>query len=221
MDINKQLKDLLSEDDIKKLLTNNEFGSNIDINELLEKSGLDDMDMDTSDLNFNDELNELGFDLEELERDFQNYSPKIELSYNKLSEDAVTPVYNYESDSGFDLHSTIDLEIPAFGRALVPTGLSFDIRDGNEIQVRSKSGLALKQGLMVLNSPGTVDNGYTGEVQVIVFNVNNYKVTIHKGMKVAQAVLCPVLNGKWVNLVQKNKINEKERGENGFGSTGI
>ena len=74
---------------------------------------------------------------------------------------------------------------------------------------------------MVLNSPGTVDNGYTGEVQVIVFNVNNYKVTIPKGMKVAQAVLCPVLNGKWVNLVQKNKINEKERGENGFGSTGI
>lgn len=221
MDINKQLKNLLSEDDIKKLLTNNEFGSNIDINELLEKSGLDDMDMDTSDIDFNDELNELGFDLKELERDFQNYSPKIELGYNKLSDDAVTPVYNYESDSGFDLHSTIDLVIPAFGRELVPTGLSFDIRDGNEIQVRSKSGLALKQGLMVLNSPGTVDNGYTGEVQVIVFNVNNYPVTIPKGMKIAQAVLCPVLNGKWVDLVQKNKINEKERGENGFGSTGI
>ena len=221
MDINKQLKNLLSEDDIKKLLTNNEFGSNIDINELLEKSGLDDMDMDTSDIDFNDELNELGFDLKELERDFQNYSPKIELGYNKLSDDAVTPVYNYESDSGFDLHSTIDLVIPAFGRALVPTGLSFDIRDGNEIQVRSKSGLALKQGLMVLNSPGTVDNGYTGEVQVIVFNVNNHPVTIPKGMKIAQAVLCPVLNGKWVDLVQKNKINEKERGENGFGSTGI
>lgn len=221
MDINKQLKNLLSEDDIKKLLTNNEFGSNIDINELLEKSGLDDMDMDTSDIDFNEELNELGFDLKELERDFQNYSPKIELGYNKLSDDAVTPVYNYESDSGFDLHSTIDLVIPAFGRALVPTGLSFDIRDGNEIQVRSKSGLALKQGLMVLNSPGTVDNGYTGEVQVIVFNVNNHPVTIPKGMKIAQAVLCPVLNGKWVDLVQKNKINEKERGENGFGSTGI
>ena len=221
MDINKQLKDLLSEDDIKKLLTNNEFGSSIDINELIEKSGLDEMDMDTSDLNLTDELKELGFDLQELEDDFKNYSPKVDLKFTKLSDDAVTPVYNYESDSGFDLHSTIDLEIPAFGRALVPTGLSFDINDGNEIQVRSKSGLALKQGLMVLNSPGTVDNGYTGEVQVIVFNVNNYKVTIPKGMKVAQAVLCPVLNGKWVNLVQKNKINEKERGENGFGSTGI
>ena len=221
MDINKQLKDLLSEDDIKKLLTNNEFGSSIDINELLEKSGLDEMDMDTSDLNLTDELKELGFDIQELEDDFKNYSPKVDLKFTKLSDGAVTPVYNYESDSGFDLHSTIDLEIPAFGRALVPTGLSFDINDGNEIQVRSKSGLALKQGLMVLNSPGTVDNGYTGEVQVIVFNVNNYKVTIPKGMKVAQAVLCPVLNGKWVNLVQKNKINEKERGENGFGSTGI
>jgi len=221
MDINKQLKDLLSEDDIKKLLTNNEFGSSIDINELIEKSGLDEMDMDTSDLNLTDELKELGFDLQELEDDFKNYSPKVDLKFTKLSDDAVTPVYNYESDSGFDLHSTIDLEIPAFGRALVPTGLSFDIRDGNEIQVRSKSGLALKQGLMVLNSPGTVDNGYTGEVQVIVFNTNNHKVTIPKGMKVAQAVLCPVLNGKWVDLVQKNKINEKERGENGFGSTGI
>jgi dUTP pyrophosphatase len=221
MDINKQLKDLLSEDDIKKLLTSNEFGSNIDINDLIEKSGLDDMDMDTSDLNLNEELNELGFDLKELEDDFKNYSPKIELGYNKLSDDAVTPVYNYESDSGFDLHSTVDLEIPALGRVLVPTGLSFDIKDGFEIQVRSKSGLALKQGLMVLNSPGTVDNGYTGEVQVIVFNTNNHKVTIPKGMKVGQAVLCPVLNGKWVDLIRRNKINEKERGENGFGSTGI
>ncbi len=74
---------------------------------------------------------------------------------------------------------------------------------------------------MVLNSPGTVDNGYTGEVQVIVFNTNNYIVTIPKGMKIAQAVLCPVVNGKWVYLSEKEKINEKERGENGFGSTGI
>ena len=221
MDLNKQLREILSEDDIQKLLTTNEFGTNIDINELLEKSGLDDVDMDFSDLNLNEELNELGFDLNELEKGMKEYSPKIELGYNKLSEDAVTPVYNYESDSGFDLHSTTDLEIPPFGRVLVPTGLSFDIKDGYEIQVRSKSGLALKQGLMVLNSPGTVDNGYTGEVQVIVFNTNSHKVFISKGMKVGQAVLCPVLNGKWVDLVQKNKINEKERGENGFGSTGI
>jgi dUTP pyrophosphatase len=104
---------------------------------------------------------------------------------------------------------------------LVPTGISFDIKDGYEIQVRSKSGLAINQGLMVLNSPGTVDNGYSGEVKVIVFNTNSHPVTITKGMKIGQAVLCPVVNGKWVNLVQKNKINEKDRGDNGFGSTGI
>jgi dUTP pyrophosphatase len=74
---------------------------------------------------------------------------------------------------------------------------------------------------MVLNSPGTVDNGYTGEVKGIIFNTNNHPVTITKGMKIGQAVLCPVVNGKWVNLVQQNKINEKDRGSNGFGSTGI
>ena len=143
MDLNKQLREILSEDDIQKLLTTNEFGTNIDINDLLEKSGLDDVDMDFSDLNLNDELNELGFDLKELEKGMKEYSPKIELGYNKLSEDAVTPVYNYESDSGFDLHSTTDLEIPPFGRVLVPTGLSFDIKDVYEIRVRSKSGFRI------------------------------------------------------------------------------
>jgi dUTP pyrophosphatase len=74
---------------------------------------------------------------------------------------------------------------------------------------------------MVLNSPGTVDNGYTGEVQVIVFNTNNYIVTIPKGMKIGQAVLCPVVNGDWVGLNQVTQINKKERGANGFGSTGL
>ena len=104
---------------------------------------------------------------------------------------------------------------------MVPTGISLDIKDGFEVQVRSKSGLALNQGLMCLNSPGTVDNGYTGEVKAIIFNTNQVPFTISKGMKVAQAVLCPVVNGKWVDLVNKETINNKERGENGFGSTGI
>lgn len=193
--------DFLSDDEIKKLM-GEEFNN-------------------SDDIDINAELSKMGIDLNELEKDFNNYQPKLELGYSVSHSDAVIPKYNYDSDSGFDLHSTADLEIPAFGRVLVPTGLSFDIKDGYEIQVRSKSGLALKQGLMVLNSPGTVDNGYIGEVQVIVFNTNNYTVTIPKGMKVGQAVLCPVVNGKWVNLVKKSKINEKERGENGFGSTGI
>lgn len=166
-------------------------------------------------------MQELGVDFGEIEKAFNEYEPTLDLGYVKSHVDAVDPFYNYGSDSGFDLYSTETLEIPSFGRVLVPTGLSFDIKDGFEIQVRSKSGLALKQGLMVLNSPGTVDNGYTGEVQVIVFNTNNHPVTITKGMKIAQAVLCPVVNGKWVNLVEQTKINDKERGENGFGSTGI
>jgi len=200
-------------DDFDKFLSEEE------LNTILNDNGI--LDMSQFNSRVKRELSEHGVDIDELENQFNNYSPKLDLGYVVLKSDAVIPKYNYESDSGFDLHSTIELEIPPFGRVLVPTGLSFDIKDGYEIQVRSKSGLAIKQGLMVLNSPGTVDNGFTGEVQVILFNTNNHSVTIQKGMKVAQAVLCPVVNGKWIELVEQTKINEKERGENGFGSTGI
>jgi dUTP pyrophosphatase len=172
-------------------------------------------------LDFDELIKEHGIDIKELTEHFTNYSPQLDLGYTKLRDGVVEPKYNYPSDSGFDLHSTEDLTIPPFGRILVPTGLSFDIKDGYEIQVRSKSGLAIKQGLMVLNSPGTVDNGYTGEVQVIVFNTNNHEVQITKDMKVGQAVLCPVVNGKWVNLTNKQIVTSKDRGDNGFGSTGI
>ena len=195
------------------------FLSEEELNTILNDNGT--LDMSEFNNHIKKELSEYGVDIDELENSFNQYSPKLDLGYVVLNQDAVIPKYNYESDSGFDLHSTTDLEIPPFGRILVPTGLSFDIKDGYEIQVRSKSGLAIKQGLMVLNSPGTVDNGFTGEVQVIVFNTNNYSVVIPKGMKVGQAVLCPVVNGKWVNLVERTTIKEKERGENGFGSTGI
>lgn len=174
---------------------------------------------DDNELDYDMILQEYGLDVKSLEREMDNYAPKLDLGYVKLHPDAVDPKYNYESDSGFDLHSVEEVVIPSFGRALVPTGISFDIKDGYEIQVRSKSGLAINQGLMCLNSPGTVDNGYTSEVKAIIFNTNKEPFTITKGMKVAQAVLCPVVNGKWVNLSQQNKINEKDRGENGFGST--
>jgi dUTP pyrophosphatase len=176
---------------------------------------------DDNELDYDMILQEYGLDIKSLEDEMSNYSPKLDLGYVKLHPDAFDPKYNYETDSGFDLHAIEEVEIPSFGRALVPTGISFDIKDGYEIQVRSKSGLAINQGLMILNSPGTVDNGYTGEVKGIIFNTNNHPVTITKGMKIGQAVLCPVVNGKWVNLVQKNKVNEKDRGNNGFGSTGI
>jgi dUTP pyrophosphatase len=145
----------------------------------------------------------------------------MELGFVKLNPETIEPSYNYEGDSGFDLYSTEEIVIEPFGRALVPTGLAFDIKDGYEIQVRSKSGLAINQGLFVLNSPGTVDSGYLGEVKVILFNTNKESVTIKKGMKVGQAVLSPVVNGKWVELVKKDKIDKKDRGDKGFGSTGI
>ena len=176
---------------------------------------------ESGDVNFEDIMKEMDMDLEQLEKDMVEGRTLLPLPYKVIHPDAVTPKYNYDSDSGFDLHSVEDLEVSPFGRILVPTGLCFDIKDGYEIQVRSKSGLAIKHGLMVLNSPGTVDNGYNGEVQVIVFNTNNYIVTIPKGMKVGQAVLCPVVNGGWVDLVRVNEINNKDRGANGFGSTGL
>jgi dUTP pyrophosphatase len=164
---------------------------------------------------------ELGIDIGDLENEMMNQTQKLELRFKKLNVEAKIPFYNYEGDSGFDLFSTEEVIIEPFGRALIPTGLSFEINDGYEIQVRTKSGLAINQGLMVLNSPGTVDNNFRGEIKVIIFNTNKTPFTIPKGMKVAQAVLCPVVNGKWVNLVELDKLNDTDRSDRGFGSTGI
>jgi len=162
----------------------------------------------------------LGFPLDSLNEEFK-FSDKRGLSYERIHPLAVSPKYNYGTDSGFDLHSVEEITIEPLGRALVPTGLKFDIDDGYEIQVRSKSGLAINQGLMVLNSPGTVDNGYTGEVKAIVFNTNQTPFHITIGMKIAQAVLCPVVNGRWVDLIEVEKVHDKDRGDKGFGSTGL
>jgi dUTP pyrophosphatase len=163
----------------------------------------------------------LGIGFDELEEEIYRNAKTKTIEVELVHKDAVFPKYAYESDSGFDLHSTEDLSVGPFGRILVPTGIKVSFEEGYEIQVRPKSGLAIKQGLTVLNTPGTVDQGYTGEIQVIVFNTNNYTVVIPKGMKVGQAVLCPVVNGKYVRFEKIDTINEKDRGDNGFGSTGI
>jgi len=163
----------------------------------------------------------LGLSFEEMEKEINDIARIRTINIELTHEDAVFPKYAYQSDSGFDLHATESVIIGPFGRALVPTGLKVSFEEGYEIQVRPKSGLAIKQGLTVLNTPGTVDQGYTGEIQVIVFNTNNTTVTIQKGMKVAQAVLCPVVQGKFVSLEKVEQIGEKDRGDNGFGSTGI
>ena len=163
----------------------------------------------------------LGMSFEDMEKEINNIAKLRTIKIELVHENAVLPKYAYPSDSGFDLHATEEVIIGPFGRALVPTGLKVSFEEGYEIQVRPKSGLAIKQGLTVLNTPGTVDQGYTGEIQVIVFNTNNYTVMIPKGMKVSQAVLCPVINGKYVRFEQVDALNEKDRGDNGFGSTGI
>jgi len=163
----------------------------------------------------------IGMTYEEMNEDammtFKTKTLKVEL----LDADAKFPEYAYPSDSGFDLYSTVEVILQPFGRALVPTGIKLSIPEEFEIQVRPKSGLAINQGLTVLNTPGTVDSGYNGEIKVIIFNTNNTSVTIPKGTKIAQAVLSPVVNGKYVNLVQVEKVEDGDRKDNGFGSTGL
>jgi dUTP pyrophosphatase len=183
-----------------------------------EESGVD---IDNDD-EYQRELEELiGMTYEEMNEDALKAIKTKNLKVELLNDDAKFPEYAYPSDSGFDLYSTVEVILQPFGRALVPTGIKLSIPEEYEIQVRPKSGLAINQGLTVLNTPGTVDSGYNGEIKVIIFNTNNISVTIPKGMKIAQAVLCPVVNGKYVNLIQVDEINDGERGDNGFGSTGI
>lgn len=166
-------------------------------------------------------IKDFGIDIDGIEKELTNYLPKLTFNYSTTSSDTVNPKYAYPTDSGFDLHSIEEIKIEGFGRALIPTGLHLDIPQNYEIQIRSKSGLALKQGLMVLNSPGTVDQGYTGEIKVILFNTTKDTVKIEKGQKIAQAVLCPVVSGKWLDFVKVDDIEDKDRSDNGFGSTGL
>ena len=163
----------------------------------------------------------LGMSVDDMNEGHMTMMKTRTLGVELVHEDAKVPSYAYPSDSGFDLRSTIEINIPPFGRALIPTGIKLSIPEEYEIQVRPKSGLALNQGLTVLNTPGTVDSGYVGEIKVIVFNTNNETVTVSKGMKIAQAVLCPVICGKYVSLELTSKVEDKDRGDKGFGSTGL
>ena len=168
------------------------------------------------------ELEELfGVSFEELDEEYDKQIMIRNLKVNVTSPDAIFPKYNYATDSGFDLYSTETVILKPFGRALIPTGLRFGITENHEIQIRPKSGLAINQGITVLNTPGTVDQGYTGEIKVIAFNTNNCDVTIEKGSKIAQAVLCPVVKGEYVFFESVKSLDEADRGDNGFGSTGL
>jgi len=139
-------------------MTEGEYYEDENFEDLISKlQDFEDMFDDDEELDYQAIINEFGVDINELERDMEKYEQKMNVNYSFSREDSVEPQYAYPTDSGFDLYSTEEIIIPPFGRSLVPTGLHIDIPEHYELQVRSKSGLALKQGIMVLNSPGTVD----------------------------------------------------------------
>ena len=143
---------------------------------------------------------------------------KIGVSVQKLAADAVVPKYAHDGDAGVDLYSAINLNLKPGERALVPTGLKMAIPSGYEGQVRPKSGLALKHGVTVLNTPGTVDAPYRGEVGVIVINHDKSAAyEIKKGEKIAQMVFNKV---EYVTFTEVPELDATTRGEGGFGSTG-
>lgn len=131
--------------------------------------------------------------------------------------DLPLPAYATSGAAGMDLLAARDLTLPPGGRALVPTGLAIALPEGFEMQVRPRSGLALKHGITVLNAPGTVDADYRGEVGVILLNTAAEPFAIARGDRIAQAVFAPVTRAGWEEVVV---LPETQRGTGGFGSTG-
>lgn len=134
-----------------------------------------------------------------------------------LEQGARLPEYAHDTDSGADLFSNEEHFISAGETVMVDTGLKIELPEGYEAQVRSKSGLACKHGVHVLNSPGTVDCGYRGPVKVILHNAGKETFHVKPGDKIAQLVIAPYIQGKFHTVAA---LSETVRGENGFGSTG-
>jgi dUTP pyrophosphatase len=145
------------------------------------------------------------------------------LAIKRLAHAAGLPLPAYQSAgaAGMDLLAAVadgaPVEIPSGGRAMVPTGLALAIPDGYEAQVRPRSGLAAKHGVTVLNSPGTIDSDYRGEVQVILVNHGAEPFRIARGDRIAQMVLAPVVR---LAVVEVDDLDATGRGAGGFGSTG-
>ena len=150
--------------------------------------------------------------------EIQTNNMKLEVSVQKLCDEAVIPQYAHEGDAGVDLYSRIDHELKPGERFLIPTGLKMAIPHGYEGQVRPKSGLALKSGITVLNTPGTVDAPYRGEVGVIVINHDKNSYQIRKGEKIAQMIFNEI---KYANFKIVDSLDSTSRGEGGYGSTGM
>lgn len=140
------------------------------------------------------------------------------LKIKKLSPSAQIPAYQSSGASGFDLRANEHLVLNAGAICAVKTGLAFEIPAGFEIEIRPRSGLAVKNGIGVLNSPGTIDSDYRGEIMVILFNFSKHDFEIKIGDRIAQAVLSKVY---LADLLEVESLGETARGAGGFGSTGI
>lgn len=139
------------------------------------------------------------------------------IKVSRLYPTARLPEYAYPGDSGLDLFSAVDLSLYPGGVAFVPTGIAIELPPSVEAQIRSRSGLALKHQVVVLNSPGTIDSTYRGEIAVILYNHGPDTFVITSGMKIAQMVICPVLS---VQLQESLSLSSTVRSDAGFGSTG-
>ncbi len=135
-----------------------------------------------------------------------------------LSPDARMPTRAKAGDVAFDLYSSIEYTLQPGERLAVPTGISIEIPEGFEGEVRPRSGLAVKHGITVLNSPGTIDSGYRGEVKSILINLGTEPFLIEKGMRISQLAIRPVPK---IRFVEVEELSSTERGEDGFGSTGL
>ena len=143
-----------------------------------------------------------------------------EILIKRLSKDVALPKYETEGSSGLDLSAYTDNQIKILpGKSeIISTGLAVAIPKNFEIQIRPRSGLAAKSQISVLNTPGTIDADYRGELKVILINLSDKVFVVEKGLRIAQMVLCPVVKAK---LKEVTKLENTERGSGGFGSTGI
>tara|TARA_B100001996_G_scaffold378120_1_gene361750 strand:- start:141 stop:581 length:441 start_codon:yes stop_codon:yes gene_type:complete len=137
----------------------------------------------------------------------------------KLSKEAVIPKYETNGSSGMDISASIEKEIKIYPgeKAIIPSGFSLSIPKGFEVQIRPRSGLAAKRGISVLNTPGTVDSDYRGEIKIILINLSKEEFVVEKNMRIAQMVVSPVIQ---VKLEEVKELPKTSRGSGGFGSTG-
>lgn len=141
---------------------------------------------------------------------------KIEIK--KLHQDAYIPKYQTSGAAGFDIHSIENITIASGESKLIKTGLGMAIEDGYELQIRPRSGLALKNGITVLNTPGTIDSDYRGEIMVLLINHSKQNFIIAKGDRIAQGVISKVYQADFIEV---SELDDTQRGSGGFGSSGI